>query len=286
MDSDRWQRKRERFERRMDRWERRWDRRYYDRRSPARHLFSGALFVMIGMLFLLGNMGMVNVDNVLRFWPVILIAVGVFKFVECRENYRQGAGIFWIVLGSIFLLGSFGILQMAFRQLWPVVLISLGALMLWRSSFVKGPRPPFAPPPTPRPASSFTEVHTEDAGPGTSQDAGGPSSNSIISATAILGSVERRNNSQDFRGGNATAIMGRCEVDLRAAAIKSPNEPILEVFAMWGGVEIRVPADWTVVSQVDPIMGGYEDSTQPPKAETKRFVIRGMVLMGGVEVTN
>ena len=33
-------------------------------------------------------------------------------------------------------------------------------------------------------------------------------------------------------------------------------------------------------------MGGYEDSTQPPKEETKRFVIRGAVVMGGIEVTN
>ena len=47
------------------------------------------------------------------------------------------------------------------------------------------------------------------------------SSNSILSAMAILGSVDRRNNSQDFRGGTATAVMGRCEIDLRAASIAS-----------------------------------------------------------------
>jgi len=58
------------------------------------------------------------------------------------------------------------------------------------------------------------------------------------------------------------------------------------VFSMWGGIEIRVPPDWTVVSHVDPIMGGYDDSTQPPKEEAKRFVIRGAVVMGGIEVTN
>jgi len=270
----------------MDRWERRWDQRYYDRPSPGRHLFAGMVFVVIGLVFLLGNIGIVNANYVLRFWPVILIAVGVFKIVECRDDFRRSSGIFWIVVGSVLLLGSVGVLQVAAHLLWPAVLIGVGALMLWRSSFVRSPRrPPFVSPPPP-PTAGFTEARADERSSTEPEDSTGASSNSIISAMAILGSVERRNNSQDFRGGSATAVMGRCEVDLRAATIKSPNEPVLEVFAMWGGVEIRVPPDWTIVSQVDPIMGGYEDSTQPPKGETKRFVIRGTVLMGGIEVTN
>ena len=55
---------------------------------------------------------------------------------------------------------------------------------------------------------------------------------------------------------------------------------------MWGGIEIRVPPDWTVVSQVDPILGGFEDKTMPPKDESKRFIIHGSVVMGGIEVGN
>src|SRR5262249_2237017 len=94
------------------------------------------------------------------------------------------------------------------------------------------------------------------------------------------------NNCQDFRGGSATAVMGRCEIDLRAAAITTPHEPVLEVFAMWGGIEVRVPPDWTVVSQVDPILGGYDDSTQPPKHDSNRLLIRGSSIMGGSELTN
>jgi len=107
-----------------------------------------------------------------------------------------------------------------------------------------------------------------------------------LSATAILGGVKRVNNSQDFRGGDATAIMGGCEIDLRPASITPNHEPVLEVFAMWGGIEIRVPPDWTVISKVDPILGGFEDKTMPPKDESKRFVVRGSVVMGGIEVKN
>jgi predicted membrane protein len=267
----------------------------YRQNAPSRHLFAGFVFVLIGGLFLLGNMGFVNVDHILRFWPVILIALGLFKLVESGNDYAHSSGIFWVVVGGLFLMGNMGILRVAFRDLWPVVFIGIGALMLWRSALIKGapknfspPPPPFPPPPPSFGSKSFTEGPGTDAGKVNDSDtrSGAATSNSVLSAMAILGNVERRNNSQDFRGGSATAVMGRCEIDLRAAAISGTNEPVLEVFAMWGGIEIRVPSDWTVVSHVDPIMGGYEDHTQPPKQESKRFLLRGTVIMGGIEVTN
>jgi hypothetical protein len=59
------------------------------------------------------------------------------------------------------------------------------------------------------------------------------------------------------------------------------------VFAMWGGIEIRVPDDWTVVSRVTPVLGGFDDKTRPsPGAGAHRLVIRGFAIMGGIEVKN
>ncbi len=275
MDADRWERKRER-------WERRWERRQARFNNPSRHLFSGFVFLAIGLVFLLGNMGFLNVHSILRFWPVILIAGGILKMVESRDEYRTGSGVFWIVVGLLFLMGNFNILRIAFRDLWPVVLIGLGVLMLWRSAMASRYRDGLVAEETPDArASGFTSsgFTSDTRGPA-------PSSNSILSATAILGGVKRLNNSQDFRGGDATAIMGGCEIDLRPASITPNHEPVLEVFAMWGGIEIRVPPDWTVISRVDPILGGYEDKTTPPKDDSKRFVVRGSVVMGGIEVKN
>src|SRR5262245_23247030 len=137
MDRDRWERKRERFERKMDRWEKHWQRRHYRWHSPGRHLFSGMVFVAIGAIFLLGNMGILEPDRILRFWPVILIAAGVFKIVESGDDYAGSSGIFWIVVGGLFLLGNLGILRVAFRDLWPIVLIGIGALLLWKSALAK-----------------------------------------------------------------------------------------------------------------------------------------------------
>jgi hypothetical protein len=59
------------------------------------------------------------------------------------------------------------------------------------------------------------------------------------------------------------------------------------VFALFGGIEIRVPDDWTVVSEVESILGGFDASkAMSPKVESKRVIIRGSVMFGGVEVKN
>ena len=107
--------------------------------------------------------------------------------------------------------------------------------------------------------------------------------NERVSALAIMGGVVRGNNSQAFEGGDLTAIMGGCEIDLRQASIRR-DEAVIDVFAFWGGIDIKVPEDWTVMTRVTPLMGGVEDktraATQPPAG--KRLVLRGIVIMGGI----
>jgi hypothetical protein len=79
--------------------------------------------------------------------------------------------------------------------------------------------------------------------------------------------------------------MGGCELDLRHAAID--GEAVIDVFALWGGIDIRVPENWTVVSRVTPVLGGVDDKTRPAAgASLHRLVLRGFVVMAGVEVKN
>jgi len=62
---------------------------------------------------------------------------------------------------------------------------------------------------------------------------------------------------------------------------------VIDVFAFWGGIEIRVPEDWSVVTRVTPLLGGVEDQTRASQAAvSKRVEIRGTAIMGGVEIKN
>jgi hypothetical protein len=106
-----------------------------------------------------------------------------------------------------------------------------------------------------------------------------------FSDVAIMSGVKRANLSKDFRGGEATAVMGGIELDLRNATMDRP-EAVLDVSTVMGGVRIRVPDTWTVVSRVNSVMGGYKDNTRHPENDDHRLVLKGTVLMGGLQVSN
>ncbi len=44
----------------------------------------------------------------------------------------MAVGVMLIVVGAIFLLESLGIIHYGFRELWPIVLIALGLLIIYQ----------------------------------------------------------------------------------------------------------------------------------------------------------
>lgn len=101
-----------------------------------------------------------------------------------------------------------------------------------------------------------------------------------------MGGISRKNNTNTFRGGELSAIMGGVEIDLSEAQI-SDDTATINVFAFWGGIEITVPRNWKVEIDAYPILGGIEDDTKPSQEEKlKKLIVRGYAIMGGVEITN
>jgi hypothetical protein len=57
---------------------------------------------------------------------------------------------------------------------------------------------------------------------------------------------------------------------------------------VFGGVEVKVPQDWLVINRITPIFGGVEDKTSHPVGglASKKLVLRGCAVFGGVEIKN
>lgn len=219
-------------------------------------LLVGLIVIAVGVLFTLDNLGITDAEQYLRYWPAGLIAIGLLKLAQSRDGMGGAFGGFIFALsGTWLLLEQTEVVRLSFWDLWPVLLVMFGGYLVWQGYSGRQLR------------------------------AASGDSNSVVSGLAVLGGVARGNNSRAFRGGNLTAVMGGCELDLRQAAIH--GEAALDVFAMWGGIEIRVPEDWTVVGRVTPLLGGFDDKTRPPQgASAHRLVIRGFAIMGGIEVKN
>ncbi len=227
----------------------------------APRLILGLGIITLGALFLLGNLDIIDAHDYLRLWPGILIVIGIAYIIQCRTGSGRIWGIILTFIGAAMLLDRLYFIHFSLWDYWPLILVFIGGTMILRGSPLRRARV----------SSSSSPSESYDA-------------NSYIRGTAILGGLKRRTDSQDFKGGDLTAMMGGIEIDLRDASIK--GEAVIDIFAMMGGVDMRIPDDWTVVLEGFPILGGIEDKTRPPKESTKRLVIRGTVVMGGVDIKN
>jgi hypothetical protein len=62
---------------------------------------------------------------------------------------------------------------------------------------------------------------------------------------------------------------------------------VLDVLVCWGGVDIKVPDTWGVQNQATVMLGGVEDRSKVPPADARDIlIIRGLVIMGGIEIKN
>lgn len=227
--------------------------------SAAGQMVVGLGVIAVGMLFLLDNLGIIEFDYAFQLWPVIFILAGVLKFTQSTSSGGRAAGGIFIALGLVLLLKGLGFIYLSWRVLAPLLMIAAGLLVVFRSA----------------------RERKETVGGMLDKDAG---QDSFVRLTALLGGIERRVYTPDFRGGDITAIMGGCELDLRQASMQ--GEAVLNVFAMWGGIEIKVPDDWTVSLEGTPLLGGFSEKTGAPRDNSKRLIIRGVALMGGVDVRN
>lgn len=105
---------------------------------------------------------------------------------------------------------------------------------------------------------------------------------------AVMGGATRRGPWTPARTNYALAVMGGVQLDFREAVLGSGVTDV-QVFAMWGGVEIIVPPGMRVESHGLALLGGFEHvedaRTRADEADAPLLRITGAALMGGVEIT-
>ena len=213
-------------------------------------ILTGSLITLVGVGALLDALGLFSFWAGLReIWPLGLVIAGLLVLIN---NLKQivWAGLL-VIAGVLLQLRTLDIIDFnVFALFWPVVIIGIGISVLINRSVAN------------------KKIRIQD----------------MDNVSAVCGGGETINASKDYQGGKATAVFGGVSIDLRDAVIK--KEATLNVFALCGGIELKVPRDWTVRSQVFPILGGVESKSQrnTDKNDGPVLVIAGTVALGGVEV--
>ncbi|MEM6796064.1 MAG: DUF5668 domain-containing protein [Acidobacteriota bacterium] len=218
--------------------------------SPLRILFGGFL-VVSGALLLLSRLDLLGFRlDLWHLWPLFLIALGLTSLARLEWI----SGLVLVGLGGVYLAATvvpdFSVDDVF--SFWPLLLVVAGVITVVKS-LVPAARAP-------------------KKGSGT---------------TAVLQTVEKRCEESAFEGCDLVALAGSCKLDLTGATLH-PRGAVIEVFSVWGGVELTVPPDMPVDNRVFSLMGGTEDRAHAGEAEigSPCLTVRGMVWMAGAEFKN
>lgn len=222
----------------------------------------GLAVIAFGILALLDNLGAFATPLLHNFWPLALTLWGLSRLLAPR---RPGHWVFAVVLiaaGLLMTLHNLGLLTVRLQHWWPLIVILAGVSMLARGS---------------RPGAPDAFVQDRNAAELDSGD--------LVEVSSRFGTVERRIDSAQFRGGRVDARFSGVELDLSLARMAAP-EATLELDAAFSSLELRVPRDWQVDVQLQATLGGIEDRTQPNPAPAHRLILRGESKCGHVEIRN
>ena len=230
-------------------------------RSATGGFVFGLVIIFIGTVMLLGNLGIIHARDLWDYAPLILVAIGISKIVECQG--RPAGSLFGGLLtagGTLWFLGNIDVLRIEARFIWPVAIIGFGVLFLFRAVERQfHPDTPVSP---------------------------NADSQAQINIATVFGGVKRFVDAPDFRSADLFACFGGVEIDFRGAKIQ--ERAVIDANAVFGGIEIRVPRTWLVEVRGTGIFGGYEDKTLHPDESTPgpipKLTITGLAVFGGVTV--
>jgi hypothetical protein len=233
----------------------------------APRLVLGVGLMILGALFLLDEMRIIDFDDLFRWWPLLPVAVGITMALRPAGSGSRGVGLVLAFGGIWLLLYEFDIVDVDLWEAWPAVLIGLGGWIVWRS------------------LAGTEQSPVSPGSPGGPPAGGDVSAGDTLSAFALLGYARKASVSKSFEAADATAIMGGCTLDLRGADVGADGA-VIDAFAFWGGIKILVPEGWVVTNKVLPLLGGTDDRSRAVEGAGKQLLVRGSAIMGGVEIAN
>ena len=241
------------------------------RRSVMPTLVMAIVLIVAGVLLFLSNVGWLPLHNLWQYWPLIMIAGGISKWLNSSTLYGRTWAVLIVGLGVLYLGLMLGVLHI--RRIDGSWTLSLAFIVFGIAALARALDP------------ALQSGRKEGLLPGPrvlDQDA--------LNETAILGSLNRRVESTNFKGGLVTALLGNVELDLRRAIITNSDRTVrIEVVTLMGAVKLRIPETWRLGLLGTPILGSYEDKTIPQArvdSPAGVLMLTGTCIMGSVEVEN
>ena len=240
-------------------------------RASNGRFWLGIILVALGALFIADNFDILPydiIDEIFR-WQFILIIVGLVILFTSKDNFL---GFILIGIGGLFLMREYIDYSISdlIRDYWPVALIVMGLYILSkRGSHAKK-----------------DSLGDGDEKPGINED---KLEIDMIDSFEVFSGGTKKIRSNNFRGGKITSIFAGPEFDFYDCRLAEGTN-ILDITAVFGGIELVIPNDWNVIINVTSIFGGIDDKrkyiSKSDGSSKGTLIIKGFVLFGGGEIKN
>jgi predicted membrane protein len=262
--------------------------------KKSRHgVIIGVILILLGGMLIAGNKGLIPREfrQIIISWQMLFIVIGIVSIVKRQALHFHGVlmlclGIFFIIprVAKIF-PSVFGCMDTGnfVAVYWPVLLIVGGVIFVlhipvshrrrWCSHRSPCYHEKFKAHSSCNGENSWKE---ENAGQGES-----------FSKTCVFSSGRYIVVDTEIKGGTLQAIFGGIELDLRKAYLPE-GETVLNIEAIFGGVSLFVPNTWRLEVNIESVLGGVDDDRRiiEPVDSTRKLIIKGSAIFGGVEIRN
>jgi predicted membrane protein len=221
----------------------------------------GGILILFGGIFLLNTMDILHFrfSHVVFSWPFIMLVIGLFILINTEKKFLGGilTGV-----GGLFLVPRiFPQIDYNAGIIIPIILITLGIYIILKKR------------------RSDAEI---DGSFGTSKI-----NKDKIDDVSIFGGGTKLISSDNFQGGNVTAIFGGSELNFMNCKL-AEGDNVIDVLCLFGGTTIIVPKEWNVVVNVTSILGGFSNkSVRNPSIvvdQSRTLYIKGLAMFGGGEI--
>lgn len=101
---------------------------------------------------------------------------------------------------------------------------------------------------------------------------------------SVFGGVKKSVLSKNFKGGEVVCIFGGAEINLTNADFIGPVA--IDVVQIFGGTKLIVPSNWEIRSEIAAVFGGIDDKRRPPGnvPPEKTLILKGTSVFAGIEI--
>jgi hypothetical protein len=109
--------------------------------SPRRiaQLLAGAALLLAGLAAFLANLDLFELGAAWRYWPLVLIAVGINKVIQPADKKNRDDGIWISTIGAWLLVSNLKLFGLGYSKSWPLLILAIGISIVWSALTPEAP---------------------------------------------------------------------------------------------------------------------------------------------------